>query len=69
MTNGATEPLPDYYVQIKAAKFLGVPVWELIEQPQYWTSAALITMQADHEVEEKRREKQEREAKRKRGKQ
>ena len=38
---------PDWYPLIKAARWLGVPPWELFEQPQVWQDWALIAMAAD----------------------
>lgn len=67
MTNGASGPLPDYYTTLKVARYLRVPPWELVTQPQYWTQAALITMQADAEIKAKHQEKQERKNRQKRG--
>lgn len=38
---------PDWYPLLKAAKWLGVPPWELVDQPQVWMEWALIADAAE----------------------
>ena len=38
---------PDWYELLVAAKFLGVPPWELLEQPIYWKRWALEAASAE----------------------
>lgn len=33
--------MPDYYPVIRAARYLGVAPWELLERPDCWTTWAL----------------------------
>lgn len=60
MTNGATDPLPEYYMPIKIAKYYGVSPLEVIEWPKYMIQATIAVIQADQAVEEKQRKKAER---------
>lgn len=43
--------IPDWYIAIRAARYLGVPPWELIEQPTYWMEWALFAESAENEAE------------------
>lgn len=45
--------LPDWYVVVRAAKYLGVPPWELAEKPTYWLEWALTAMGIDGESEKR----------------
>jgi hypothetical protein len=38
---------PEWYPLVRAAKYLGVPPWELARQPLYWTEVALAAMDAE----------------------
>lgn len=40
---------PDWYPLMRAARWMGVPAWELAEQPQVWTDWALIALAVDEE--------------------
>lgn len=42
--------LPDWYPLIRAARFLGVPPWQLYHQPTYWMDWALIAESAEAEA-------------------
>jgi hypothetical protein len=42
--------VPDWYVIIKAAKYLGVPPWELMKQSIFWREKALIAMAAENDA-------------------
>jgi hypothetical protein len=44
--------MPDWYPLVRAAKYLGVPPWELADQPMAWQMIALICEQAEAEAEE-----------------
>lgn len=37
--------VPDWYELIRAARYLGVPPWELAERPVWWRNRAL---EAEH---------------------
>lgn len=39
--------IPDWYPLILAAKYLGVPPWELARQPLFWTEVALAAQDAE----------------------
>lgn len=45
--NGNAGELPWYYPLIKAARFMGVPPWELAKQSIFWQDAALQVEAAD----------------------
>jgi hypothetical protein len=38
---------PDWYATMQAAKYLGVPPWELLDQPVWWRDKAIIAMSAE----------------------
>lgn len=42
---------PEWYALIQAAKYLGVPPWELMEQSVWWQDKALIAMTAENEAQ------------------
>lgn len=46
--------MPDYYPVIKAARYLGVPPWELLEQSIYWRDKALIVQAAEDQAKAER---------------
>ena len=54
MFNGDAGQLPDWYVLLRAAKYLGVPPWELAEKPTYWMHWALIAEYAEGQAETQR---------------
>ena len=43
---------PDWYYEIQAAKYLNVPVWELIKQSVWWRDKALKAMTAEVQAQE-----------------
>ncbi len=43
---------PDWYAIIQAAKYLGVPPWELIEHSRWWTDRAFDGITAENEARE-----------------
>lgn len=45
-------PLPDWYVLIRAARYLGVTPWELDAQPTIWREWALAAEGAEDEARE-----------------
>ena len=57
--------MPDWWPLIQAARYLGVPPWELARQPAYWQQMALTAQAA--EVEAARYEAQRAERRRRRG--
>jgi len=46
-----------WYVLIRAAKFLGVPPWELAKQPIAWQNLAIAAENIDAAVEAEMRKK------------
>ena len=42
--------MPDYYPLIRAARYLGVKPWELLEQPKAWMDWASICESAELEA-------------------
>lgn len=40
---------PDWYETIRAAKYLGVPPWDLLSQPVFWRNAALTAESVENE--------------------
>jgi hypothetical protein len=49
--------VPDYYPLIQAARYLGVPPWDLLKQSAKWKDWALICMTAEREGPKSRPEK------------
>lgn len=43
---------PDWYLHMRAAKYLGVAPWELSEAPVFWRSAALEAESAENRARE-----------------
>lgn len=39
--------MPEWYPLIKAARYLGVAPWELLEQPAIWVDWALLANEYD----------------------
>ena len=37
---------------MQAARYLGIPVPEIVNVPRWWIEKALVAMQAEHEAEE-----------------
>jgi hypothetical protein len=42
--------LPDWYALMRAARYLGVPPWQLQEQPAAWLTWALTSEAAEMEA-------------------
>ena len=42
--------VPDWYPLIRAARYLGVPPWELAKQPSMWMTLALMSEKAEVEA-------------------
>jgi len=57
---------PDWYLLIRAARYLGVPPWELATMPAWWMQAALASENAEihGENERNKRASQQRRARR-----
>ena len=45
---------PEWYVLLRAAKYLGVAPWELMEQPATWMNLALAAEGAENRAERDR---------------
>lgn len=43
--------MPSWYLLIRAAKYLGVPPWELAKMPIFWRDAALAAESAENYAE------------------
>lgn len=59
MTDGATGVLPDWYVVIRAARYLGVAPWDLVPQSSLWLGWALASERAENAAAEDKRRLQE----------
>lgn len=44
--------LPDWYPLIRAARYLGVPPWDLLDQPLLWQHWALMAEMTEGEVQD-----------------
>lgn len=44
----------DWYVLIRAARYLGVPPWELLGRPVFWRDIAIMSESAELEAENAR---------------
>lgn len=42
--------VPDWYLVIRAARYLGVAPWEMLEQPSLWLGWALASERAENEA-------------------
>ena len=56
LTDGAQGAMLDWYTTIRAARYLGVPPWELLQQPVFWQYKALESEGIDAEVQEARQQ-------------
>ena len=54
--------MQDWYVIIRAARYLGVAPWDLLNQPIYWQQKALEAERIDAEVQEAQAQQQKAEA-------
>lgn len=43
--------MPEWYPLVRAARYLGVAPWELLEQPSAWMDFALIAESAENEAQ------------------
>lgn len=46
--------MPDWYPLLRAARYLGVAPWDLLEQPAFWLRVALDAEAAENEAERNR---------------
>lgn len=51
---------PDWYSTVRAARYLNVAPWELLERPVYWTTWATMAEQAENEAERQQQERENR---------
>lgn len=51
MEDGKIGAVPDWYPLIRAARYLGVPPWELADQPTYMMHWALLAESAENQAE------------------
>lgn len=56
--------VPDWYMFLRAARYLGVAPWELLQQEKAWLYLAIESEGAENHAENKRAEKRQRKAKR-----
>lgn len=54
LTDGQMGELPEWYISLRAAKYLGCKPWELIEQPVIWQEYALAAVRAEGTAQEQR---------------
>lgn len=54
-TKGLVGDVPPWWVTVKAARYLGVPPWELEQQPVAWTLVALAAESAEATAQEQGR--------------
>jgi hypothetical protein len=50
--------VPDWYVHLRAAKYLGVSPWELAQQPVFWRNAALVAEATEADVAKREQDRQ-----------
>ena len=58
-TDGGMGALPDYYSLLRAARYLGVAPWDLLEQSSLWQTWALTAEAAEGEAAEEKRKQAE----------
>ncbi|MEO1959473.1 MAG: hypothetical protein ABGW82_00600, partial [Paracoccus sp. (in: a-proteobacteria)] len=58
VTDGGMGEAPTWYRVVKAAKYLGVPPWELAQQPMAWVRMAEESQSAEAHAEAVRRKNQ-----------
>ncbi len=44
--------MPDWYPLIRAARYLGVPPWDLLQRAAVWQTWAIIAEGAENEAQE-----------------
>ena len=49
--------VPPWYMVIRAARYLGVAPWDLMEQPQVWQAMALEAESAELQQQNQQRKK------------
>lgn len=57
MTKGAMGECPDWYELIQAARYLGVPPWDLAMQPVCWRNWASEAMRQEQRVADRKKPK------------
>jgi hypothetical protein len=55
-TDGLMGSCPDDYVIVQAAKYYGVPPWELMKQSMFWRVRALMFMEAEESARKQKEE-------------
>ena len=45
--------MPDWYLLVRAARYLTVPPWDLADKPAFWQAAALIAEGAEADAQER----------------
>lgn len=58
ITEGKIGEVPLWYRVIRAAKYLGVPPWDLISRSVYWLQAAEAAASAEAAAEQHQRRRQ-----------
>lgn len=48
--------VPDWYLLIRSAKYLGVAPWDLLDQPKVWRNWARWAENAENEAERQKTE-------------
>lgn len=54
--------LPDWYPLLRAAKYLGVAPWDLLQQPLFWQQKAILAEKVESNVQEELQKRAEAEA-------
>lgn len=52
-TDGAMGEVPDWYRLLVAARYLGVPPWDLAQKPLWWMNIALAAQSAENAARKK----------------
>jgi hypothetical protein len=51
LTDGEMGDMPEWYITIQAAKYLGVPPWDLADRPMAWQEWAVAARNAEAAAE------------------
>lgn len=55
VTDGAMGEAPLWFTLIQAARYLGVPPWDLAAKPAWWVRVALASQSAESHANRKRK--------------
>jgi len=54
LTDGQLGEIPEWYPYVRAARYLRVPLWDLLERPLVYTQIAMIAEGAENEAQDAR---------------